>query len=36
MPAISILHLLKLVRDRSVSFVEPRQKELRLAGIATK
>ena len=31
-----ILHHLRLVEDGSVSYVEARQKEVRLAGIATK
>ena len=36
MVSVIILHLLRLVRDGSVSYVEARQKEVRLAGIAIK
>ena len=35
MASVVILHLLGLVGDRSVSNVEARQKEVRLAGIVT-
>ena len=31
-----ILHLLRLIGDESVSYVEARKKEVRLAGIAIK
>ena len=36
MVSVVILHLLRLVGDGSVSYVEARQKEVRLAGIAIK
>ena len=36
MASVVILHLLRLVGDGSVSYVEARQKEVRLAGIATR
>ena len=36
MASVVILHLLRLVGDGSVSYVETRQKEVRLAGIAIK
>ena len=36
MASVVILHLLRLVGDGSVSYVEARQKEVRLAGIAIK
>ena len=36
MTSVVILHLLRLVGDGSVSYVEARQKEVRLAGIAIK
>ena len=36
MCSVVILHLLGLVGDVSASFVEARQKEVRLAGIAIK
>ena len=36
MASVVTLHLLRLVGDGSVSYVEARQKELRLAGIANK
>ena len=36
MVSVVILHFLRLVEDRSVSYVEARQKEVRLAGIAIK
>ena len=36
MVSVVILHLLSLVGDGSVSYVEARQKEVRLAGIAIK
>ena len=34
--SVVILHLLRLAGDGSVSYVEARQKEVRLAGIAIK
>ena len=34
--SVVILHLLRLARDGSVSYVEARQKEVRLAGNAVK
>ena len=34
--SVVILHLLRLVGDRSVSYVEARQKEVRLAATAIK
>ena len=34
--SVVVLHLLKLAGDGSVSYVEARQKEVRLAGIAIK
>ena len=36
MVSVVILHLLKLVGDESVSYVEAKQKKVRLAGIAIK
>ena len=36
MASVAILHLLRLVGDASVSYVETRQKKVRLAGIAIK
>ena len=36
MVSVIILHLLRLVGDGSVLYVEARQKEVRLAGIAIK
>ena len=36
MVSVVILHLLRLVGDGSVFYVEARQKEVRLAGIAIK
>ena len=36
MVSVVILHLFRLVGDGSVSYVEARQKEVRLAGIAIK
>ena len=36
MASVVILHLLRLVGDGSVSYVEARQKEVKLAGIAIK
>ena len=36
MVSVVILHLLRLVGDGSVSYVDARQKEVRLAGIAIK
>ena len=36
MASVVILHLLSLVGDGSVSYVEARLKEVRLAGIAIK
>ena len=34
--SVVILHLLRLEGDGNVSYVEPRQKQVRLAGIAIK
>ena len=36
MVSVVILHLLKLVGDESVSYVEAKQKKVRLAGITIK
>ena len=36
MVSVVIRHLLSLVGDRSVTYVEARQKEVRLAGIGIK
>ena len=36
MVSVVILHLLRLAGDESVSYVETRQKEVRLAGIDIK
>ena len=36
MASVVLLHFLRLVGDGSVSYVEARQKEVKLAGIAIK